>query len=466
MSIFKSCDVRGIVDQDWDAGDALRIGLSLGLMLRARGQQSIVGGGDLRRSTPRLKTALIDGLVGAGIDVEDVGQVPTPVVQFAARHLAVANLAIVTASHNPGVYNGIKFLVDGRPPVPAVMQELEQRLATAAPAARRGKTSRTDILPEYEAWVSGAARELVTRSNRADTPASHHRHSGSAAQTRVVVDTMGGAFTGLAPRVLSAAGYETLELDPAVDPDFARRDPNPARDRNLLPLIDAVVRHRADLGVALDGDGDRVVFVDARGQIARPEQIAVLLVEHCFPGGTVVYDLKCASIVSRAAQAGGGRSIMQPSGHGFIKATMLDTGAELGVEVSGHHFFGLLGGGDDGLFTALVVLGLLRQLGTPLHDEVARIGWPAITPDVRVAYEGDRGAVLAAIAARCGGRVSQLDGIRAEYTDGWALARASITEPALTFRFESTDRQQWRAMVARFLAGAPDLLPRVLEHVP
>ena len=147
-----------------------------------------------------------------------------------------------------------------------------------------------------------------------------------------------------------------------------------------------------------DGDGDRAVFVDHTGRIARPEQIAAILIQRCFDRPTVVYDLKCASLVPRVAAAAGGTAIMQPSGHGFIKAAMLAARAELGVEVSGHHFFGALDGGDDGLFTALVVLGILNELQVQLADLIRPLGWPAITPDLRIPFDGDAVAAVEAIA--------------------------------------------------------------------
>jgi phosphomannomutase/phosphoglucomutase len=276
---------------------------------------------------------------------------------------------------------------------------------------------------------------------------------------------MGGAYTDIAPRVLAAAGYDVVTVDSRLDPDFQRRDPNPADDRNLQPLVDTVLRHQADVGLALDGDGDRVILVDASGGIARPEQIAAMLVEHCFPHGTVVFDLKCASIVWRTVQQRGGTAVMQPSGHGFIKTAMLDRQAELGVEVSGHHFFGALHGGDDGLFTALVVLTLLRQLNSTLQSQLIRIGWPSITPDLRLPLVGDCRTILEVIAASCGGQVSRMDGVRAEYEDGWGLARASITEPAMTFRFEGRDPAHLRQVVAQFLSGVPTLRHQVMERI-
>jgi phosphomannomutase len=274
---------------------------------------------------------------------------------------------------------------------------------------------------------------------------------------------MGGATTGIAAGVLARAGYDVVSLTDHIDPDFAARSPNPAQDANLQPLIDRVVAEQADLGIALDGDGDRVIFVDAAGRIARPEQIGVLLSRGCYEQPTVVYDLKCASVLARAVEAVGGTAIMCPSGHGFIRSLMLQRQADLGVEVSGHHFFGALGGGDDGLLTALVVCRLLTAAGLPLARLLAAIGWPAITPDLRIPFRGDAASLLEQIAASCGGQVSRLDGVRARYEDGWALARGSITEPAVTLRFEGGDRRRVTDIAERFLAGVPELRQRVLS---
>jgi phosphomannomutase/phosphoglucomutase len=178
-----------------------------------------------------------------------------------------------------------------------------------------------------------------------------------------------------------------------------------------------------------------------------------------------VYDLKCASVLRRAVASNGGTAVMRPSGYGFIKTTMIERQADLGVEVSGHHFFRALAGGDDGLFTALVVLNLVRRLRSRLADLVRPFGWPAITPDLRIPFTGDATSAVERILESCGGRVTRLDGVRAEYEDGWALARASITEPAITFRFEGRDRSQLAEIAARFLAGVPELRTQVLEKI-
>lgn len=468
MSIFKSCDVRGVVGQEWDEPDARQIGRSLGRMLRHRQQSRIVVGGDYRRSTPRLKQALTAGLQQAGIQVCDVGRAPTPVVHFAARHCGCPNVAIVTASHNPGRYNGIKFLVNGQPPVPALMAEL--RAATPQDSADVACTSVTqfDATAEYRRWVIARSTWLA-QSCRAALSAHEPPEMASVDASRpqqVVVDAMGGAFSGLATSILATAGYQVTAVGDQLDPDFAERDPNPSVDANLSRLVDAVRRHGADVGLALDGDGDRVIFVDEEGTVARPEQIAAILVQQAFGRCTLVYDLKCASLVPRAVAAQHGRSIMQPSGHGFIRTAMREHGAELGVEVSGHHFFGELDGGDDGLFTALFLLQLLHATRSRLAPWLRAIGWPAITPDLRIPRSGDVAALLDRIAGTCGGRVERLDGVRADYDDGgWGLARASITEPAITFRFEGRDPEHLRAVMARFLRDLPDLKQQVEEHL-
>ncbi len=451
VTIFKSCDIRGTVPQQWNADDAHRIGRSLGKMVYDRDERTIYVGGDYRHSTQELKSALIDGLLKSGVDVRDVGQLPTPVVYFAARQANCGSVAIVTASHNPAEYNGVKFMVANQPAVPELVIELQQVMAHEPSYGQSGHARTQHVLPDYERWL---ARQMSTESPT--TPPALH----------VVVDTMYGACSRLAPRALESHGFRVSALRNEIVPDFKRMEPNPARDANLESLVLEVKRLGADAGIALDGDGDRVIFVDGAGRIARPEQVAVLLVRQLHQRPTVVYDLKCASIVARAVEAVGGRALMQPSGYGFIKSAMLQHGAQLGVEASGHHFWDKLSGGDDGLFTALVVLDLLRSRQLALADLCVSIGWPAISPDIRIPFLGDTHAVLDHIAATCGGWVVRIDGVRAEYEDrGWALARASITEPAMTFRFEGRDPEQMRRIAKQFLSATPDVGQRVLEII-
>ncbi len=450
MSIFKACDIRGVAGEQFDAPMAQRVGQSLGRMMLARGNPDVCLGGDFRRSTPALQEALTAGLMQSGARVTDVGQLPTPMVYFAARQWGFRNVAIVTASHNAGRYNGVKFVVDGWPAVPKLMDELVDRLDDG-PASRETKEpKKREIQSDYEGKIAEQAATFC---------------AGGPSALRVVLDTMAGALTRIARPILRSAGHDVISLCADIDPDFAGREPNPAIDANLRPLVDAVGPHGADLGIAFDGDGDRVIFVDHRSQIVRPEQLGALLANRCFDRPSVVYDLKCASVFPRTVEAAGGTAVMQPSGHGFIKTTMIQSQADLGVEVSGHHFFKALAGGDDSLFTALVVLNLLTNTQQSLADLIEPIGWPAITPDLRIPFAGDAPAAVQRIASNCGGRVSRLDGVRAEYDDGWALARASITEPAVTFRFEGRNRNHLAQIAARFLVALPELRATILEKI-
>jgi phosphomannomutase/phosphoglucomutase len=458
VSIFKACDIRGVAGEQFDAPMAQRVGRSLGRMMLARDQLDVCVGGDFRSSTPKLKEMLIAGLMQAGARVTNVGQLPTPMIYFAARQWGFRNVAIVTASHNAGRYNGVKFVVDGWPAVPKLMDELVDGLDDSPARARRGspdpdetqEPQQREIQNDYEGTIAEQAATFC---------------SGGSPALRVVLDTMAGAFTRIAPPILRSAGHDVISLCGDIDPDFASREPNPAIDANLQPLVEAVGHHGADLGIAFDGDGDRVIFVDHRSHIVRPEQLGALLADRCFDRPTMVYDLKCASVLPRAVEAAGGTAVMQPSGHGFIKTTMIQSQADLGVEVSGHHFYKALAGGDDSLFTALVVLNLLTNTQQPLADLIEPIGWPAITPDLRIPFAGDAPAAVEQIASGCGGCVLRLDGVRAEYDDGWALARASITEPAVTFRFEGRNRNHLAQIAARFLVTLPELRATILEKI-
>lgn len=468
MSIFKSCDIRGVVGSEWGEPEAEQIGVSLGQMLQRRKETCICLGGDYRRSTAGLKNAFARALTSAGIQVVDLGQLPTPVAYFGARHLGIANVAIVTASHNAGRYNGLKFMVAGQPAVPELMAELQDGLQTSPRTPRRGNIQSADVVPAYMGRVIEQATQWLDSAHEPSAQSDNDTERNSSSKDRrlrVVLDAMGGAFTHIAPRVLRSAGFQVERLTEQLDQNFTERVPNPAQDANLASLVEGMRRSAADLGVGLDGDGDRVVFVDHSGRILKPEQIAAVLIEHGSPKPIVVYDLKCASIVPRVTRVAGGEPIMRPSGHGFIKTTMIERNAELGVEVSGHHFFRALHGGDDGLFTALVILSILQRTERSLAELVNRYPWPLITPDLRWHFEGDAQAVVERIAANCRDRGSRLDGIRVEFDQGWGLARASITEPAVTFRFEGRDPGSLLEVADRMLAGVDEARGPVLEMI-
>ena len=384
-----------------------------------------------------------------------IGQTPTPVAYFAAARLGCTSAAIVTASHNPGRYNGVKFMIADQPAVPELVGQLQGLLDAPLANCAAGRAEPVDMLAQYETGVRAAAAE-VAGSN--DLLLARRRLT-------IVLDAMGGAMSEIAPRVLAAAGCRIIPLRCAIDPDFLRQDPNPAVDANLTELSHRVVAEGADFGVALDGDGDRAGLVDSSGRIVRPEQMGALLIQRCFPRPVLVYDLKCSSILAQAARDARGSCCMQPSGHGFIKTAMIRLQADLGVEVSGHYFFRALGGGDDALFVALLAAHLVARCGLSLGEMIGPIGWPAITPDLRIPLVGDGAAILELIAAHCGGEVSRLDGVRAQYDDGWALARLSITEPLITLRFEAREPAALPQVATRFLDSVPEFAQQVLEKL-
>jgi phosphomannomutase / phosphoglucomutase len=451
VSLFKACDLRGVVGTELNVEVAYQVGLSLGNMVQAHGGGPVCLGGDFRRTTLALKAAVLTGLLETGAVVFEVGQNPTPVIYFAAAHLGCPNVAIVTASHNPTRYNGLKFMVAGRPAIPSLVKELESGMKKSRRAAPSGRVRRADVLPEYKQHVLAKAAE-VARS----TPLRLKNR-----RLKIVVDAMNGAFSHLAPLVLTEAGCEVIKVACTPDPDFSERDPNPANDQNLGPLAQAVAQTGADFGVALDGDGDRVAFMDQTGKSIRPEQAGVLFARHCFQRPLLVYDLKCASILASAVASTGGEAIMQPSGHGFIKTMMIDREADLGVEVSGHFFFKALRGCDDGLFATLLMAHILASSGATMSELIRPIPWPLITPDLRIPLTPGAEPILERILAKCGGEVTRLDGVRAQYAEGWALARLSITEPVITLRFEGKDQAGLRRIAEQFLAGAPELLNSV-----
>jgi phosphomannomutase/phosphoglucomutase len=456
VSVFKACDLRGLAGAEMNEVICRKVGLALGVMAHERGGGPVCVGGDFRRSTPALKGALCAGLMESGATVFDAGQNPTPSHYFAARHLGCPNAAIVTASHNPGKYNGVKFMIAGRPAVPSLVSDLRSRVERAEVAkGKSGRCERVDVTSAYVEHMLTASATLAGSTREA----LQHR------RLRVAVDAMGGAFSMLGPAILERAGCEVVPLACAIDPDFAARSPNPAADKNLTGIREVVAREGADLGMALDGDGDRVTILTRSGAIIRPEQLGVLLIRHCLAKPTVVCDLKCASILPRAAEKAGGRAIMRPSGHGFIKSEMMDQNGDLGIEVSGHVFLKALHGGDDGMFTALTIAHLLARRGVDLDAEIRAIGWPCITPDLRVPLPRCSDDLLERIAASCGGAVTRLDGVRVEYADGWALARMSITEPVITLRFEGRTAAETRTIAKRFLANAPELLEAVLGSI-
>ena len=460
MSIFKACDIRGAYPHELDERLYDDLGRAVGTVLREKsGSPHVLVAGDVRLSTPALQAALIGGLVATGCRVANLGMAPTPVAHFAGRRLHPDGMAIVTGSHNPPGDNGLK-LSFGLAPVTAMeMGYLEGTLASRHFAAGRGSVEAVSVTDAYDAWLCASA-----------TPGD---------DLRIVLDCGNGAYSELAPRVLRHLGYDVVELFCTPDGRFPNRPPNPSVPANLSALCQAVPQAGAALGVALDGDGDRAAIVDDAGRPLTGDQAIILLARHMLHprrhqgGEKVVCDIKCSKAVLDAIAAARGVPLLERSGHAFIRARMIAEGALLGGELSGHFFYRELEGGDDGLFTILRIAELAQLSPKPLSAIVGAMPHYATTPDIRLDYPAADGPQrleeLAAAAQACPersrrGEVLRLDGVRVAYPDGWGLARVSVTEPLLTFRFEAYTGSP-RAIAERFLAAAPDLRQAVLERL-
>jgi phosphomannomutase/phosphoglucomutase len=440
MSIFKACDIRGQYGKDLTPAIAKRLGRAVGSEL---GGRSVVVGGDLRPSTLPLKEAMIDGLVKAGCRVLDAGIVPTPAFYFAKDLLEATGGVMVTGSHNPPGDNGFKITLGEWPITEEELASLRRRMELEDFAHGNGSCEHVDVVEPYKTFI-----------------ASKFPVGGDLS---VVVDAGNGCYSRIAPEVLSDLGYHVVELFCEPDGTFPGRPPNPAIAANLRTLCETVVTTGANLGMAFDGDGDRVVFVDELGRVVASDYSIVLFARHLLSRapGEVVYDLKCSSVVPEQVRLAGGTPVMEKSGHAFIKTTLLRRKALLGGEISGHFFFGAIGR-DDGLYAALFMLELLARAAcglAALADSVPR--YPN-TPDIRLpcsmaeAHNIVR-ELKAAFAQDAGVDVDVLDGVRIAWADGWALIRPSVTEALISLRFEAHSEERLAQIQEAVITRSPGL---------
>ena len=432
MGIYKDCDIRGVYGEDLTEEVIATIGGAVAQMLEGR---SIVVGGDYRTHTPQLKKAFVDALLAAGADVYDVGQVSTPQLYFSKRFLGTYASAQVTASHNPAKYNGVKLMFGEQPALADTIDRVRELAEKGEFPAGEGTLHTVDTTDEYEKMLVG-------------------RFGGMGRKLKVVIDAGNGAMSVVAPEVMAKLGFDVVPLFCEYDGTFPNRNPNPALAEATVPLCEKVAEVGADFGVAFDGDGDRAIFVDENGKALIAEEALVIYVNHLVkPGDSVVYDLKCSSIVKNAVLAHGGEPIMERSGHGFIRGHLIRANSVLGGEVSGHYFFNELHG-DDGLYATVVMADILTNSDRSIRGELSDVTYTSITPDIRVRATPDEiDAVferMEAWAADEGIEPVRVDGVRLEFADGsWALLRRSITEPAFTMRFEAATDEGLAALKAR-----------------
>jgi phosphomannomutase/phosphoglucomutase len=426
-SIFRAYDIRGVVGQTLSADVARLIGRAIGALMKEKGLRGIAVGRDGRISSPEMSRALIDGLRMSGIDVTDVGMVPTPVAYFASYHLRLGSAIAVTGSHNPPDYNGFKIVVDGETLSGAAISDLYVRIAEGRMpvAERRGDLDTVDIGQDYVDRIAGDIQ--IER------------------RLRVVVDAGSGVAGDLGPRLLEAIGADVETLYCDIDGTFPFHHPDPSDPHNLEDLVQAVQRAGADIGLAFDGDGDRLGVVTKQGEMIYPDRLLMLFAADVLernPGAAIIYDVKCSGHLAGFVLRHGGSPLMWKTGHSLIKAKMKETEAELAGEMSGHFFFKERWYGfDDGLYAAARLLEILATRAEEPEEVFAELPKATSTPELKIAMEeGEPHAFIDTFVAGArfeGARVSTIDGVRADWPDGWGLVRASNTTPILVLRFEA-----------------------------
>jgi phosphomannomutase len=424
-SIFKAYDIRGVVPSTVNESVAEALGRAFGASALAQGETVVAVGRDGRISGPALSAALIRGLVASGVDVVDIGMATTPMLYFAACTLANSGIQI-TGSHNPKDYNGFKMVLAGRAIYGDEIQGLRTRMEAddAAAPARSGKITHVNVLAPY--------RDRIISDIKLARP------------MKVVIDSGNGIAGASAPGIFRALGCEVTELFSEVDGDFPNHHPDPSKPENLKDLIAALQTGDAELGLAFDGDGDRLGIVTRDGQNIYPDRQMMLFARDVLsrvPGGAIVYDVKCSQRLAPEIEAAGGVPMMYKTGHSLIKAKMKEVNSPLGGEMSGHIFFKERWFGfDDGTYAGARLLEILSQVA----DVGALLnGLPTSfsTPELNVACkEGEPHSVVEQLIKTASfappAKISTIDGVRVDWPDGFGLIRASNTTPVLVLRFE------------------------------
>ena len=429
-AIFKAYDIRGIVGRTLTDDVVHDIGRAIGSEAAASGLSTVAIARDGRLSGPGFAAALARGIRSAGVDVIDAGMVPTPLLYFTAHRLAAGSGVMVTGSHNPPEYNGFKIMLGGTTLAGERIQRLRERIEAGDfhRAEREGGYSAIDPVADY--------LERVTSDVRPARP------------LRVVVDCGSGVAGAVAPRLLRALGCEVIELYCEVDGHFPHHHPDPSQPENLVDLIEAVATHRADLGLAFDGDGDRLGVIDADGRVIWPDRQMMLYAADVLsrrPGAPIIFDVKCSRHLERVIRERGGEPVMARTGHSLIKAKLKELDSPLAGEMSGHIFFRERWYGfDDALYTAARLLDILARDPRPPAEVFAALPDTVSTPELRIDFphEGDNHRFMERFLADPsfeGARIITIDGLRAEFPYGWGLVRASNTTPSLILRFEADD---------------------------
>ena len=424
-AIYRAYDIRGVVGENLTEAVVGTLGQGIGSEIFERGFQTVLVARDARTSSDSLQSALIQGLMSSGRDVIDLGLVPTPLLNFAVHELNIDCGVIITGSHNPPQYNGLKMVIGGESPSSESIQDLRRRIDARQLLQGEGSFDSREIIEDYI--------ERIVSDIRLGQP------------LKVVVDCGNGAASVVAPELYRQLGCEVVELYCTVDGSFPNHHPDPGDPKNMEALQQAVVEHQAALGLAFDGDGDRLGVVDSSGKLIWPDRLLMYLAMDVLtrePGGDIIYDVKCSRHLANVILSNGGRPLMWKTGHSNLKNKLKETHALLAGEFSGHIMFSERWYGfDDGLYAGARLLEVLSLDYRTSAEVFAELPDSMSTPEIALRLEEGLAQELMKSIEELpdlpGARLVKIDGLRAEFEQGWGLVRASNTTPALLFRFEA-----------------------------
>ena len=443
-TIFREYDIRGIADADLlDDGIEL-LGQGIGTYLQRRAGRKVHVGRDTRLSSPRLSDAIIKGLLETGCEVTDLGVVPTPVLYYSAHKLGPDGAVMITGSHNPPEYNGFKVVCGAGTIHGDEIQRVLRIIQKEDFATGRGIEQRLDMAPAYV--------EEISSFFRFERP------------VRVVLDAGNGTAGPVMHQILERLGCDAVELYFEMDGNFPNHHPDPTVVKNLDDLVKAVREHKAELGLAFDGDADRLGAVDENGNVVWGDQLMLIYAREILarkPGATFIGEVKCSQVMYDGIRKLGGNPIMYKTGHSLIKAKMKEVGAELAGEMSGHLFFhDRYFGYDDALYAACRLMEIIDRSGKPLSAQLEGVPKTVTTPEIRIDCPDEAKFQVVRLVTEQFRKIREVvdvDGARVLFPEGWGLLRASNTQPILVMRFEATTQkllEEYRAEMERALAEA------------
>jgi len=424
-TIFREYDIRGVADTELLSPDVVDLGRGLGTLLQRKSGKSITLGRDCRLSSPRLRDALLEGLIDSGCEVTDIGVVPTPLLYFSAVHLGADGAVMITGSHNPSEFNGFKTVCGPTTLHGETIQEVLHIIQARDFLKGRGSHGDMDVIPAY---LDEVARQFDFQR-----------------RVKVVLDAGNGTAGPVVHRLFERLNCEVTELFFDMDGRFPNHHPDPTVPANLKHLQDAVKAQHAELGIAYDGDADRIGAVDENGAVIYGDMLLLIFGREILtrkPGATIIGEVKCSQLLYDELNRLGGNAIMYKTGHSLIKAKMKEEHAELAGEMSGHMFFAdRYFGYDDAIYAACRLIEIVSRSGQPLSAQLAGLPKMVSTPEIRVDCPDEiKFQVVERVKERFQKthKVIDVDGVRVLFENGWGLLRASNTQPVLVMRFEAS----------------------------